>query len=489
MADVPHDNEPTAPPHHHDVWTMIVENLTSKSQFPKIDVESLIIEDYVTSKIPSIDIETPDKMKFMPRLPTIGVQSVNPHSVTKTWFQIDPETYPIFHHIPNFVTHDPNNGLQNINNDSQLEFNPAQFMIELDCFFGAFLILLTIIGLCGNITSFSYFWKRRKKTIHDFLYMLISAVDGLTSMTSLPVITSLLNFRAPSLFDTEVICKCWPIAFYLLIRVSMFLVIIVSVTRALAIVKPLTGKHAGVQPKYVIVGMIAYCLLLLTIDLVYVLSGRAENEKMIKFIKKASFCEILSAEKLDLGGPEVGLGWKTSLYLTLLHLELLLPCVVVFVSFLVSTISLLKRKTMKSEDEKNFRRISVTIAIFTALFLICYLPCFVLQMVYLINLFNVKVALLEQGSMFLQYGHLVIQFILPQLNTAVNPCLYFTRMPRFRKWLKRCCIKPKLIDTTRNIEANELNLAEGKVGGDLEEEAQGSEQTHLLRSDQVTSRE
>ena len=485
MADVPHEYVPTPP---RDVWTLIGENLTSKSQFPETDIESLIIEEYVTSKILPIEIETPDKMKFIPRLPTMDVQSVNPHPVTIPLLKINSETYPIFHHIPNFVTdHDAHNGLQNINNDAQLEFISAQFIIELDCFLGAFLILLTIIGLFGNVISFSYFWKRRKKTIHDFLYMLISVSDGLTSMTSLPVIVSLLNFRAPTLFDIDVICKFWPIAFYLLIRVSMFLVIIVSVTRALAIVRPLTGNHARVQPKNVLMGVISYCLLLLTIDLLYVLFGRSGTEKMIKFIKNASFCEILSAEKLDIGGSEVGIGWKTSLYLTLLHLELLLPCVVVFVSFSVSTISLLKRRTMKSEDEKNFRRISVTIAIFTAKFLICYLPGFVLQMVYLINLFNVKMALFEQGSTFLQYGHLVIQFILPQLNSAVNPYLYFARMPRFRKWLKRCCIKPKLISTTRNIEANESNLAKEKVGGDREEEAQGSEQTHLLRSVQITS--
>lgn len=484
MADILQDNNreatsKSAPP--GEIWTMFVEHLSSKSQLSNTGVKTLLVEDFFTSNMMQpIKIETPEKMKFMPVLPTI-----NPYAVTKiiSMPSLNAKTQPRFEHIPNFDAYDANKSLQNVKNDVNLEVTAA----ELDCFLGAFLILLTIIGLSGNIISFSYFWKRRKKTIHDFLYMLISASDVLTSMASFPVIVSLLSLRAPMLFGIDFICHFWPIAFYLLIRVSMFLIIIVTVTRALVILQPLTGNRACVHPNKVMMGMIAYCLILLTTDLVFVLSGNAGVGKRIKFIKEASFCEILSFKKFDTGGSRLNPDWRTSLYLALLHLEILLPCVIVFVSFFVSTISLLRRKTMKSEDEKNFRRISVTIAIFTALFLICYLPCFMLQMVYFIYLFNVKVAFLRPRSAFLQYGHLVIQFVLPLLNSAANPCLYFARMPRFRKWLKNWYIKPKLNSTTRNIEPKEVNLADLKVndiveGSEEDDQTRRSEQTQLLRS-------
>ena len=49
----------------------------------------------------------------------------------------------------------------------------------VDHIIGGLAVMLTIIGLLGNITSFLHFWKKRKKS-PDLLYSIISVVDGLT---------------------------------------------------------------------------------------------------------------------------------------------------------------------------------------------------------------------------------------------------------------------------------------------------------------------
>ena len=304
---------------------------------------------------------------------------------------------------------------------------------SLDHFIGAVAIFLTIIGIVGNALSFFYFWKRRRKTIHDFLYLVISVVDALTSAACFPVIVSLLNSRSEMLFNNVGICYSWPVIFYLLIRVSMFLVIFISVTRAIAIVKPLK-RIVNLQPKQMLLAVLSYSVLLITTDLTFLLTGNGLIKKEIRYIKEVSFCEIFTMSgQLEKDGHFQS-KWSTRLYSGILHLELILPCLLVLSSFIMSTAALTRRNTMHSEDEKRFRRVSVTIGLFTALFLICYLPCFVLQVIYFTSLFNVRLNFVGNNG-FRQYGHLLIQMVLPLLNVAINPCLYLLRMPRYRTWI------------------------------------------------------
>ena len=299
----------------------------------------------------------------------------------------------------------------------------------VDQIIAALIIMLIVIGIFGNTISCSYFWKRRKRTIHDFLYWSISIFDILTSASNFPVVTSLLNGRAPMLFDNSVFCTSWPIIFLFFIRVSMVLMILISITRAFAICFPLRPNRHQFQASKFALGISAYSILLFTIDMAFVFTDHNSEVKGVCYLKEVSFCTIFADQKWAKDGRL----W-THLYSSALQVQLLLPCVVVFISFLVSTISLLNRKTMKTEDEKNFRRISVTIAIFTALFLICYLPGFVLQLFYFLSLFNVKIDLLGSRN-FQHYGKLIIQIVLPLLNSGANPCIYLTRMPQYRKWI------------------------------------------------------
>ena len=323
-------------------------------------------------------------------------------------------------------------------------------LTSVDCVIGGIVVLLTVIGILGNLPSFLYFWKRRKKTIHDFLYTIISVIDILTSSTSIPVISSLLNSRAPMLFNNSVICITWPVVSYLLIRLSTLLVMFISATRAVAIVQPLQRNQ--VVPSHMAVVMVGYGGLLIIVDVILLSSGLIEGS----YVQDAALCEIEHEEM----GENVGL---TRFYSVSLQLELMLPCLVVFVSFVASTICLFRIKAVQSTDQKKFRRVSITIALFTALFLVCYLPCF---SIYFVSLLSLE----ESGgehSAFHQYSHLLFQFVLPLLNAAMNPCLYLLRMPKYRKWLGKVLRDPAKAIKDFEFESNvgtSLEMQNSKFG-------------------------
>ena len=344
-------------------------------------------------------------------------------------------------------------------NGADVETHTSGLIVtRADHYIAAFLVLLTLAGILGNLLSTLYFWKRRKNAIHDLLYSIISVLDCLTSTTSFPVIASLLNSRDPMLFENIVICNAWPIVFYFFTRVSMLLVVFVSITRTIAIVKPFNFNNVQRQANRLVLGMMVYAVLLLAADLAFLFTGSELVGEEIRYIKHTAFCEIFI-----MIGEKFEAKWVTLLYQALLQLELILPCLAVLVSFLVSSLFLLKRNAVRSGDEKKFRRVSITITLFTLLFLLCYLPCFVLQMINFVCLFNIKMTIIED-SKFLQYAYLLIQFVLPLLNAAVNPCLYILRMPQYRKWISIEILNRK---THQQSKAMRLPMSDGIGEGKL----------------------
>ena len=141
--------------------------------------------------------------------------------------------------------------------------------------------------------------------------------------------------------------------------------------------------------------MMAYSIMLVTIDLAFLFTGNGLLGKGITYVKRVSFCEIFTEYEYLEKGEDLQSEWSTRLYAAIFNLGLIMPCLVVFVSFSVSVIALSRRKGMQSKDEKKFRFVSITIGLFTALFLFCYLPLFVLQVVYFTSYFIIRMPILE----------------------------------------------------------------------------------------------
>ena len=112
-----------------------------------------------------------------------------------------------------------------------------------------------------------------------------------------------------------------------------------------------------------------------------------------------------------------------------------LGTLVVLISFVLSLreFAVRQRSTTKSAKTKSLRPVSVTITLFTAIFLLCNLPVLVLNTSN--NFSKILGAQPPFNTAYNWYALLVSHIFLTTLNAAANPCLYLTRMKKYRTWL------------------------------------------------------
>ena len=305
--------------------------------------------------------------------------------------------------------------------------------IQVDVTIAILASLLIMVALIGNVPSIIYFWRELNDSNCDLLYFNNSGMDLVASVLRLPVIISLLNTRSAPLSRFPVICTGWYIVLSLLNRISKLVVVLISVLRCIAIVLPFTIKKFKPHSGFIKLGILIYTSILLIIDIAMVVANVVE----VRFEKRAASCTLIPDTKREWKERVASIAFQ--IYWSFVQLLLILPCLIVLISFLVSVIYLSKNGAVRSEDKRKFRRASITIALFTMIFLLCQLPSFMLQVTYLVSVTQT----LSFSNNFSRYGYLMSEFFLPLLNSAANPCLYFLRMSKFRMWIeervKRCC--------------------------------------------------
>ena len=100
------------------------------------------------------------------------------------------------------------------------------------------LLLCSLIGSVGNCMALAYFIRSRKRNLPTLLYITACCIDIVTCVIELPIIVSLLNRRKPALLGEEVFCGVWFFISGLAQLMSMFVVMVLSVTRTIVIVFP-----------------------------------------------------------------------------------------------------------------------------------------------------------------------------------------------------------------------------------------------------------
>ena len=315
----------------------------------------------------------------------------------------------------------------------------------VDIIIGSALILFFIVGLSGNISALVYFWSNRRKSVPDKLYIIVVSVDIGTCVATIPVIASLFNNRDPILFSNSFLCGCFTIAVYFLLRVSMFLVAVMSVTRSFAIIMPHRARYTCTM-KRIIAVIAGYSLLLLFIDGVSFALGWMKGTY---YRTERSHCSYEMTEK----SPP----WAKMFILIAFEIEVFVPSLVVFISFITGIVTLIRNASTKIGSEKKLprskkrleirkmsvqstcdgekisRRVSITIALFTAVFLVCNIPLFVYQMIHLLSNYVPSVkTMVDNSDVGKRFAPLLLLVMPYVLNAAVNPCLYLMRMPRYR---------------------------------------------------------
>ena len=290
------------------------------------------------------------------------------------------------------------------------------FNKSIDRIIGGLIILCMIVGITGNISaSHIYFWKRRVGSFPNRLYLIVCGVDICTSIIAFPVVAVLFNDRLPVLFSNDIVCGTWALTFNFLQRFSMFMVLIVSVTRTIAITMP----FYPINKRAALTACGCFGMYLVVLDSVFLGLGKIE----FVFWGPPACCGFVNFGNL--------LTW--AIYIGHNLVIVFTISLAVSVSFVLSSTVLLKRNSIQCEAVRKSREVSVTIAFFTAVFLLCNLPSFVIQLIVnCITWFKLDTLGLNFGrsSFVIRYGWLLSHHFFTTLNAALNPCLYHLRMKR-----------------------------------------------------------
>ena len=285
-----------------------------------------------------------------------------------------------------------------------------------DLFIASILAICLVIGVTGNILALYYFVTCEKKKLAGRLYIAISFTDICTCVAHIPVMLSLYGYRHPVFFNSLVFTVFWTILFEHLQNTSIFLVMMMSVTRALAIRIP----FYKINPPHLIA---AFCI--------YSVAMAAET--LIRHQFGVYYLYIMDIAYSVKGSENPT--W--SFYSNISNLSLIgLPSIIIFVSFILSAVKLYRQQVPPSK--RLAHKASTTIAIFTAIFLFCNIPFFGNTVAFVLSKFVYQSfpGPFFSPPLMYSYSWVVSKVLFVVINATCNPIVYFTRMSGFATWTK-----------------------------------------------------
>ena len=391
--------------------------------------------------------------------------------------------------------------------------------VTCDRILSVLLVIFSILGLLGNSAACTYFQSNEKTGLAPRLYTMICAIDMATSLTGFPVAVSLFAERKPVLFNNQTFCTIWNIAFRYLQIISMYLVLLLSVTRCILISFPFyTIKKQGVFASFVV-----YTVFLMVMNLVVAVIPSLNL--VSQYSSDVAYCY----DWFGANGTKTGMMIKYVAFV----FESGIPPILTFFSFLItvfrisrgtgseSFMSQIKRKSVNlifatrnemrswtpgrevvpcrrhterwvrtpkrrhtdgdnldesvNESDKDIRmrriallrgksgseilkvastrmtsitkekrKASITVAIFTVIFLLCNLPFFIVVLNDIFDLKSYYDDVDDSGSeedgrdlYIAGYTWILSRLHFTVLNAMLNPIMYSFRMEGFKFWLLR----------------------------------------------------
>lgn len=291
---------------------------------------------------------------------------------------------------------------------------------HLDKLLGSALLLCMVFGLPGNLISLSYFLSKTRCDLATFLYRAICCVDICTGLLPLPVIISLFSLRSPRWFNNHSFCVCWAIVFTFVQQISIFLVLLLSVTRTVNLVRPFFPVSKRT---------VGYCLLGFILF-------RVSHEACFNFLPGYFEIKYQYSRGTVYCYYYVGHPWAIVDEIISSVFIAVVP-VVITISFIVCLTHVLKRQEGR-DDDKARKRVTLTMSLFTALSLMCNTPLFINYLVYIVDCNIIEYVYpsdIYKNKFMYSYSWPITEIYFMSLNSALNPLLYFWRMERLHAWI------------------------------------------------------
>ena len=298
----------------------------------------------------------------------------------------------------------------------------VQFRVY-DILLAVTLSICTIVGLPGNTLSLIYFYSAKRRDFSSFIYTLVCCVDICTCVIHLPVMFSLYSFRKPGLFAGRLFCIGWSVVFYYLQGISMFLVMLMSVSRSIKLVY----SHHKINQKVLLYSFLLFSGFLLVIYNVPPAMSYGES-----LFYGYSLVDVYCYYDID----------KEPLS----YIDQLIHSIIIGVTPTITTVSfavfvfVLFRKSRVSQKSNKKYRAAVTMAMFSALFLTCNIPCLLNNILWFLTELCYEKEYPEpfySGDFMFFYSWLISDVVCTVLNASLNPLLYLCRMQGLNKWFRR----------------------------------------------------
>ena len=271
-----------------------------------------------------------------------------------------------------------------------------------------------LIGLPGNCVALTYFLHTKKRNLSTLLYIFACSFDICSSVIHLPVAVNLLNKRRPGLLGIPVFCSMWHFTLLLLQQMAMFVVMLLSLSRAVVILFPFYQFNKRGVLLSIVLYLFYHCIWN-TLYFTHADSYYGTATALCTIYSETAFNTIHQANYSLCSG---------------------LPPIIVFVAFLVSTAKLQRDNFSDASLRKNHYA-SVTITYFSAIFLCCNSFTFVNQSLYTFTMAWYKTypgPIYNNNFMFF-YSWLISQLFCTVLNASLNPMLYIWRITEMRMWI------------------------------------------------------
>ena len=297
-----------------------------------------------------------------------------------------------------------------------MEANPI-----LDKLLGGFLAICLVVGTTGNIISLNYFLSTKRATLAEKLYAIMCSIDFCTCIFHFPVMMSLLRGREPGLFLDLWFCGAWTVSFEFVQSTTTFLVMLISLTRTIKITFPFIKIHK----RLVLWSFGGYCVL----SFVHFLVG-ITVDMTFAYFGDVVYC--VTTCKYE---------WFNKMLNIFSSMQTGIPSLIIFLSFVISALNL-RRASVNAEGQQRNTKATVTITIFTFIFIMCNTPFFVLMVLlimeqYFSQAYSYPGYFFKSCNWMSLHSWVTAKIGCVVLNATLNPLMYVFRMQKLKSWVCR----------------------------------------------------
>ena len=326
--------------------------------------------------------------------------------------------------------------------------NPKPYGSYKEFLIGTIYVICMLIGLPSNITSVIYFsrQKARTRSTKDYfkvIYINIASIDLSVCIFAFPMLDVFFNGnRDSALFGKEnVFCKFWGFLWEFLPYYSVYLVLVLSISRMTILVYPMTI----LSKRYLVLSLGIYNILLVLAKVAFYMG----NITTIDYTKRDAMCILTFVEATAQYYP---------IYTFFNIILLAMPIIPIVISCVCSLTRLYRtnqavkgtrrisnnimRRVSIKKSHGRHRRATITVIIMTMTYVVCNLPVFLNYCLY--GFWSAQSSRIDYtslyGTQFMYYYSWNFTLVLAvAINAMLNPIIYVFRMKEFRQFVINKC--------------------------------------------------